>query len=52
MTDREKLLIALLKETDRRSGAEVSVLDVIAVLERLGAEYRDFAGHKLGVTAA
>jgi hypothetical protein len=40
MTDREKLLTALLRESDRRAGAEISVLDVIAMLERVGAEHR------------
>ena len=40
MTDREKLLTALLEEHDRRVGAGVSVLDVIALLEALGAEHQ------------
>jgi hypothetical protein len=40
MSDREKLLMALLCESERRSGAKVSVTDVIRMLERLGAEHR------------
>jgi hypothetical protein len=40
MSDREKLLMALLCESERRSGAKVSVSDVIRMLERLGAEHR------------
>ena len=40
MTDREQLLKALLQETDRRAGAEVSLVDVVDMLDELGAEYR------------
>ena len=46
MTDREKLLTALLQESDRRAGADISVLDVVAVLERLGAEHQRVVHHK------
>ena len=47
MTEREKLLTALLRESDRRVGAEVSVLDVIAMLDRLGAEHQRAVHHQL-----
>ena len=47
MTDREKLLIALLRESDRRAGADISVVDVIEMLERLGAEHQQVVHHKL-----
>lgn len=47
MTDREKLLTALLADSERRVGAEVSVLDVIAMLDRLGAEHRRAVHHPL-----
>jgi hypothetical protein len=47
MTDREKLLAALLRESDRRVGAQVSVLDVIAMLDKLGAEHQLAVHHKL-----
>ena len=40
MSDREKLLTALLRESERRSAAQVSVVDVMSMLERLGSEYR------------
>ena len=40
MTDHERLLTALLEESDRRLGARVSVLEVVAMLEALGAEHR------------
>ena len=40
MSDREKLLLALVQESERRSGAKVSVLDVMTMLEILGAEHR------------
>ena len=52
MTDREKLLIALLQESDRRAGADVSVLDIIAMLEELGAEHQQVVHHKTMITAA
>ena len=52
MTDREKLLTALVRESDRRVGAEISVLDVIAMLEKLGAEYQLAVHHKAVLTAA
>jgi hypothetical protein len=58
MTDREKLLTALLQESDRRAGAEISlvdtisIVDVIAVLERLGAEHQRVVHHKVVATAA
>lgn len=52
MTDREKLLTALLQESDRRAGADVSVLDVIAILEALGAEHRRVVHHEVVLTAA
>ena len=52
MTDREKLLIALLRESDRRAGADISVVDVIEMLERLGAEHQQVVHHKLVATAA
>jgi len=52
MTDREKLLTALLRETEHRVGAEVSVLDVIAMLEKLGAEHRRVVHHEMRRTAA
>ena len=40
MTDREKLLVSVLNETDRRTRAEVSIMDVIAMLEQSGEEHR------------
>jgi hypothetical protein len=52
MTDREKLLTALLEENDRRAGAEISVLDIISMLERLGAEHQQVVHHKVVVRAA
>jgi hypothetical protein len=52
MTDREKLLTALLQESERRVGAEVSVLDVIAMLERLGVEHQLAVHDKLMLTSA
>ena len=57
MTDREKLLAALLRESERRVGAEVgseevSVLDVIAMLDKLGAEHQLVVHHKSVATAA
>ena len=52
MTDREKLLTALLEAQDRRAGETVSLLDVIAMLEQLGAEHRRVVHHKVVVTAA
>jgi len=52
MTDHERLLIALLRETERRVGAELSALDVIAMLEKLGAEHRRVLHHKARRTAA
>jgi hypothetical protein len=52
MTDREKLLTALLEESDRRVGAEVSVLDVIDMLEKLGAERRRVVHQEVVHTAA
>ena len=52
MTDREELLAALLLGSDRRAGAEISVLDVIAMLEALGAEHRRVVHHKQVRTAA
>jgi hypothetical protein len=51
MTDREKLLTALLQESDRRLGSEVSLLEVIAMLEALGAEHRRVVARAV-VTAA
>jgi hypothetical protein len=52
MTDREKLLISLLQESDRRAGVKISVLDVIAMLDRVGAEHRSAAHHMLVQPAA
>lgn len=58
MTDREKLLTALLQESDRRAGAEISlvseisVVDVIRMLETLGAEHQQVVHHKFVRTAA
>jgi len=52
MTDREKLLTALLQESDRRTRAAVSVLDVIAMLTKAGIEYRHAKQHKPVRTAA
>jgi hypothetical protein len=52
MTDREKLLTDLIRESDRRAGAEISVLDVIAMLEQLGAEHQLAVHHKAVLTAA
>ncbi len=52
MTDREKLLIALLTESDRRVGAEISVLEVIAMLDKLGAEHQLAVHDKAVLTAA
>lgn len=52
MTDREKLLTALLQETDRRAGNEISVLDVIAILQKAGIEYRRTKHHPAVRTAA
>ena len=57
MTDREKLLTALLEESDRRAGAEISlvneisVVDVIAMLEKAGAEHQRVVHHKALVPA-
>jgi hypothetical protein len=52
MTDREKLLTALLEESERRVGAEISVMDVIAILEGAGAEHQRVVHHKVVATAA
>ena len=52
MTDREKLLSALLREQDRRAGETVSVLDVIEMLEQLGAEHQRIVHHKVAASAA
>ena len=52
MTDREKLLTSLLLESDRRAGAAISVLDVIALLQKAGAEHQLAVHHKLVVHAA
>ena len=52
MTDREKLLTALLEESDRRVGGEISVLDVVAMLDELGAEHRRVVHHEVVFTAA
>jgi hypothetical protein len=46
------LLTALIRESDRRAGAETSVLDVIAMLEQLGAEHQLAVRHKAVLTAA
>jgi hypothetical protein len=55
MTDREKLLTALLQASEREAhrgvGDDISVLDVIAMLEALGAEHRRVVHHQ-GVFAA
>ncbi len=40
MTDRELLLAALVREAEQGPAAGVSVMDVIRMLEQLGAEYR------------
>jgi len=40
MTDREKLLIALLSEDDAECDGSVTVLEVAALLFELGEEYR------------
>ena len=47
MTDRERLLMALLGENDRRIGGEVSVLDVMTMLYALGEEHRRIAHRQL-----
>jgi hypothetical protein len=52
MTDREKLLTALLRESDRRAHVEISVLDVMAMLDKLGAEHQVAVHHKAVRTAA
>jgi hypothetical protein len=52
MTDREKLLTALLRENDHRDGTQVSVLDVIAMLEALGAEHRRLVHHEVVIRTA
>jgi len=52
MTDREKLLTALLRESDRRAHAEISVLEVMAMLVRLGAEHQLVVHHEAVFTAA
>jgi len=52
MTDREKLLTALLEEDERLADTEISVLDIIAMLERLGAEHQLVVHHKAVLTAA
>ena len=52
MTDREKLLTALRQEEDRRAGNEISVLDVIAMLDKFGAEHQRVVRHKVVATAA
>jgi hypothetical protein len=43
MTDREKLLIALLSEDDTECDGHVTVLEVAAMLFELGEEYRRLA---------
>lgn len=52
MTDREKLLTALLRECDHRDEMQVSVLDVIAIFEALGAEHRRLVHHEVVVRTA
>ncbi len=52
MTDREKLLTALLQESERRVGVEISVLDLMAMLEALGAEHRDAVRRRMLRSAA
>jgi len=56
MTDRDKLLTALLQESERRSergfGGKVSPLDVVAMLERLGSEHQRDVHHKAVLMAA
>jgi len=51
MTDRERLLNALIVKSDRRAGADISVLDVIALLEKTRAEHQLAVHHKLVVPA-
>ena len=52
MTDREKLLTALLQESDRRAGAKISVLDIVTMLEQLGAEHQLAVHHRSARPAA
>jgi hypothetical protein len=52
MTDREKLLIALLTESDRRAGAAMSVVEVVALLEKIGTAQRLALHHKSVATVA
>jgi hypothetical protein len=52
MSDREKLLLALVRESERRSGAKVSVLDVMTMLEILGAEHRQARKREALLTSA
>ena len=51
MTDREKLLTALLEESERRAGHDISVVQVMEMLERLGAEHRRVAHHRVVLVA-
>jgi hypothetical protein len=43
MTDRQKLLAALVSKPDSGAGARLSVLEVAAMLERLRADQREDA---------
>jgi hypothetical protein len=58
VTDREKLLTALLQEIDRRADAEISlvdeisVVDVIAILDKAGAEHQRAVHHRAVLTDA
>jgi len=40
MTDRERLLIALLSEPDERPARGVSAVEIVAMLHELGDDYR------------
>ncbi len=56
MTDREKLLTALLQQSEREAhrgvDADISVLEVIAMLEAMGAEHRLVVHNEVVITAA
>ena len=51
MTDREKLLTAL-RASDPHVHSDISVIDVLAMLDKLGAEHQRVVHHKLVLTAA
>jgi hypothetical protein len=52
MSDREKLLMALLEASERRVGAQMTVLDVVSMLDWLGADRRLAEQRKTVLTSA